>query len=261
MPEAHVEAPTVGSIILAGVLLKLGLFALIKFSYPIFYIGNEYFGSFAVTISCLSVLYASLSTLIQIDMKKLVAYSSVAHMNFCVLGLFTNLGIGWVGSFLMMLSHGFVSSALFFCIGVLYDRYKTRSFLYYGGLLRFMPLFSFSFFIMVLANMGFPGTFNFISEVLVLFSVVSYDLVLSVLIGSSMVFSAAYCLSLYTNLMLLEVNGFFVKSYADLSRREFFVVFLLLVLTILFGLFPNLIILPIDLNLIVYSDVTRLILH
>lgn len=259
MPEAHVEAPTVGSIILAGILLKLGVFALLKFAYPVFYVGNTICVIFVGVFSGLSVLYASFATILQSDMKKLVAYSSIAHMNFCVLGLFTGTFIGWAGGFLIMLAHGFVSTALFLCVGVLYDRYKTRSFLYYGGLQRLMPLFSVFSFLLNLANMGFPGTFNFVSEILVLFGIVGLDLLIGFLVGVSTVFSAVYSLSLYTNLFLLDVKGSIISFYADITKREFFLLFFSVVFVIFFGLFPNFILFPLENNFAVYADSTRLI--
>ena len=156
-----------------------------------------------------------------------------------------------------MLSHGFVSSALFLCIGMLYDRYKTRSFIYYGGLIRLMPVFSVFFFVFVLANMAFPGTFNFIAEIFILLGLVGTDLFLGFFSGSSMVFSAAYCLSLYTNLVLLEINTFFVKYYSDVSKREFFMLSVLCVFVLFLGLFPNFVILPVEGLAYNYSDFLR----
>lgn len=147
-----------GSIILAGVLLKLGLFALFKFVFPGFAASSVVYVPLVLVVALIGIVYASCSTLAQIDMKKLVAYSSVAHMNFAVLGMFSFNFYGLAGSILLMLGHGLVSSGLFLCVGSLYDRYKTRLFLYYGGLVRVMPAFSFFFFTLVLANMSFPGT-------------------------------------------------------------------------------------------------------
>lgn len=153
-----------------------------------------------------------------------------------------------------MLSHGFVSSGLFLCVGSLYDRYKTRLFIYYGGLIRLMPIFSSFFFILVLANMSFPGTFSFIGELLIFFGFVFSNAMLCLFAGATMVFSAAYSLALYTHTMLGGLNFFFVKYYSDLSRREFFIIGSLVFLTIFFGIFPNLIIFLIEANSPFYLD-------
>jgi NADH:ubiquinone oxidoreductase subunit 4 (subunit M) len=146
LPEAHVEAPTVGSVLLAGVLLKLGTYAVVRFLYPLFPEASMYFTPLVICFAAIAVIYSSLTTLVQVDMKKLVAYSSVAHMNLVVLGLFTLNFAGYIGAIMLMLSHGIISSALFICVGVLYDRYKTRLLVYLGGLARLMPIFAFLFF-------------------------------------------------------------------------------------------------------------------
>jgi proton-translocating NADH-quinone oxidoreductase chain M len=254
LPEAHVEAPTAGSVILAGILLKLGLFALLKFIFPSFAAASLLYSPVVFLLALIGVVYASCSTLIQIDIKKMVAYSSVAHMNFAVLGMFTFNLYGLVGSVLLMFSHGFVSSGLFLCVGSLYDRYKTRLFIYYGGLIRLMPIFSVFFFILVLANMSFPGTFSFIGELLIFFGLICSNIFFCFLSGTTMVFSAAYSLALFTYTILGNLNYFFVKYYSDLSRREFFLIGLLVFFTLLFGVFPNLIILLVEGNLSLYLD-------
>lgn len=202
----------------------------------------------------MGIVYASCSTVVQIDMKKLVAYSSVAHMNFAVLGMFSFNFYGLVGSISLMLSHGLVSSGLFICVGALYDRYKTRLFLYYGGLVRYMPLFSVFFFTLVLANMSFPGTFSFIGEVLIFFGLILINVLVCIISGFTMVLSAAYSLALYTHTMLGNINVFFVKYFSDVSRREFFILFTLVSLTVLLGIFPNLIVIVAESNLSFYLD-------
>lgn len=254
LPEAHVEAPTAGSVILAGVLLKLGLFALLKFVFPSFASASAIYMPLVVFVSLIGIVYASCSTLAQIDMKKLVAYSSVAHMNFAVLGMFSFNFYGLVGSVALMLSHGLVSSGLFLCVGALYDRYKTRLFIYFGGLMRVMPVFSFLLFILILANMSFPGTFSFIGEVLIFFGLIFVNFFLCFCSGITMVLSAAYSLLFYTNTMLGSMNPFFVRYFSDLTRREFFIIGNLVFLTLLFGIFPNLILFPIESNLSLYLD-------
>lgn len=254
LPEAHVEAPTVGSIILAGVLLKLGLFALFKFVFPGFAVSSVVYVPLVLAIALVGIIYASCSTLAQIDMKKLVAYSSVAHMNFAVLGMFSFNFYGLVGSILLMLGHGLVSSGLFLCVGSLYDRYKTRLFLYYGGLIRLMPAFSLFFFTLVLANMSFPGTFNFVGELLIFFGLIFVNILVCILSGSTMVLSAAYSLALYTHAVLGNLNYVFVKFFSDTSKREFYMLSVLSLLTILFGIFPNLIAFVVESNLSFYLD-------
>lgn len=254
LPEAHVEAPTGGSVILAGVLLKLGLFALLKFLFPALPIASITYTPLVFLLALLGILFASCSTLSQIDMKKLVAYSSVAHMNFAVLGLFSFNSYGLVGSILLMLAHGLVSSGLFICVGVLYDRYKTRLFLYYGGLIRLMPNFSVCFFVLVLANMSFPGTFNFIGEVLIFFGLIFVNFFTCFVAGFTMVFSAAYSLALFNHTMLGNLSFAFIKYYSDLSKREFYMLGGLSFLTVFFGIFPNFIINAVDGNMPLYLD-------
>ena len=161
LPEAHVEAPTTGSILLAGILLKLGTYGFIRFLIPLFPYALKFFTPFVFVICLISIIYGSFSTIRQIDLKKIIAYSSIVHMNFCIIGLFTNNIEGIFGSFFLMISHGLVSGALFFCIGILYDRYHTRILYYYGGLVQVMPIFSVIFLIFILSNMGFPGTSGF----------------------------------------------------------------------------------------------------
>lgn len=190
LPEAHVEAPTVGSVILAGVLLKLGTYAVIKFLFPLFLAASMYYAPLVLTLSVLGIVYASLTTMTQIDMKKIVAYSSVAHMNYVVIGLFVFNVPAFVGAMFLMLSHGLVSSGLFMLVGFLYERYKTRLLLYFGGLARMMPMLTVCFFVFVLANMSFPGTFSFVGEFLVLMGAIMKSTVIGVLAASGMIFAA-----------------------------------------------------------------------
>lgn len=233
------EAPTVGSVLLAGILLKLGLFGLIKFLFPIFPYGTAVFSPFVIVLALIGVIYASISTIVQIDMKKLVAYSSIAHMNFVVLGLFVFNFQGFVGGLSLMISHGLVSSGLFLCVGVLYERYKTRLFIYLGGLHRVMPLFNLFFFIFLLANMSFPGTSSFIGEFTILVGIALKNLLICLLSAFTMVFAAAYSLLLYTHVMLGTLNSAFIKKFADLTRREFFYLGLLAFFVLFFGIYPD----------------------
>jgi NADH:ubiquinone oxidoreductase subunit 4 (subunit M) len=171
LPEAHVEAPTVGSVLLAGVLLKLGVFAILRFLIPIFPVETQYFSPLVMVFALMGIIYVSLTTIRQIDLKKIIAYASVAHMNYVVLGVFGTNILSLTGAIFLMIGHGIVSAGLFFMIGFLYDRYKTRNIRYYRGLISFMPLYGLFLFILSLANMSFPGTCNFIGESIILFGV------------------------------------------------------------------------------------------
>jgi proton-translocating NADH-quinone oxidoreductase chain M len=192
LPEAHVEAPTAGSVILAGVLLKLGGYGFLRFSIPMFPEASIFFKPLIYLLSVIAIIYVSLTTLRQIDLKKIIAYSSVAHMAFVTLGIFTFNLQAIEGSILLMLSHGLVSSALFMCVGILYDRHKTRIIKYYSGLLQVMPLFITIFFIFTLANLSFPTTSGFIGEFLVLVGLFQTNKFITFLASTGMVLGAAY---------------------------------------------------------------------
>lgn len=252
LPEAHVEAPTTGSILLAGILLKLGTYGFMRFLIPLFPYALKFFTPFVFIICLISIIYGSFGTIRQIDLKKIIAYSSVVHMNFCIIGLFTNSIEGIFGSFFLMISHGIVSGALFFCIGVLYDRYHTRILYYYGGLVQVMPIFSVIFLIFILSNMGFPGTSGFIGEILVLIAIFSVNFKIAFLISTSMVFSAIYSLWLYNRIIFGEIKNFFIlkddfyfkkwfKKFADITKREFFIILPLILLNFILGFYPNLV--------------------
>jgi len=232
LPEAHVEAPTVGSVLLAGILLKLGTYAIVRFLFPIFPESSMYFAPFIMALAVCAVIYSSLTTLMQVDMKKIVAYSSVAHMNFVILGLFTFNFPGFIGAVILMLSHGIVSSALFICVGVLYERYKSRLLVYMGGLARIMPLFTFMFFGFTLGNMAFPGTFSFIGEFLILLGLFFKNSSIGVLAGLSVIFSAGYSLILYSHTMNGSLRSFVIKYYSDIVNRELFILSVLFILMV-----------------------------
>jgi NADH:ubiquinone oxidoreductase subunit 4 (subunit M) len=176
LPEAHVEAPTVGSVLLAGVLLKLGIFAVLRFLIPIFPVETQYFAPLVSIFALIGILYISLTTIRQIDLKKIIAYASVAHMNYVVLGVLGTNAMSLSGSIFLMVGHGIVSAGLFFMVGFLYDRYKTRNIRYYRGLVSFMPLYALFLFVFSLANMSFPGTCNFIGEAIILFGVIQNNI-------------------------------------------------------------------------------------
>lgn len=239
LPEAHVEAPTAGSVLLAGVLLKLGTYGFMRFSLPLFPEASKYFTPLLLTIGIIGIIYASCTTLRQIDLKKIVAYSSVAHMSLVIVGLFSDSLYGLEGALYLMLSHGIVSSGLFLCVGVLYDRYHTRIIRYYGGMTLFMPLFSFLFLSFSLANMGFPGTSAFVGEFLILISVFFNNTFSAFVASVGVVLSAAYSMWCYNRVMFGPASSYITK-FADVNSREFFYLFILIALVVVFGVFPDL---------------------
>jgi len=236
LPEAHVEAPTIGSIILASLLLKLGSFGFWKFTIPLFWYGVAYFSLFIDALSILSIVYASLATIRQIDMKKIIAYSSIAHMNLIVLGLFSLNQHGIDGSIYLMIGHGIVSSALFYCVGVLYDRYHTRLLKYYGGLVILMPWFTIFFLLFTLANMSFPGTSNFIGEFVILLGVFSRNSFAALCGGTGIVLSALYSIWLFNRICFGTLKIRYINKYQDLNLQEFQILFTLFVLQTVLGL-------------------------
>ena len=239
LPEAHAEAPTAGSVILAGVLLKLGGYGFIRFSIPMFPLATIYFTPLIFTLSLIAAIYASLTTIRQIDLKKIIAYSSVAHMGFVTLGLFTLNIQGIEGSLILMLSHGLVSSALFLCIGILYDRHKTRIIKYYSGLVQVMPLFLIFFFLFSFCNIGFPGTSSFIGELLVLVGSFQINTFFTFFISISIILSACYSIWLLNRIGFGSLKIVYLKVFQDISRREFFILAPLLILVFWMGLAPN----------------------
>jgi len=194
LPEAHVEAPTAGSVILAGVLLKLGTYGFIRYSLPLFPEASIYFTPLVYSMGALAVVYASLTSIRQTDLKRIIAYTSVAHMNLVVIGLFSFNIIGLEGALLQSLSHGFVASALFLIIGVVYDRHHTRMVKYYGGLVHIMPLFSAIFLIFTMANIALPGTSSFVGELLILTGIFKTNTTITVLGSTGMILGGAYSL-------------------------------------------------------------------
>lgn len=239
LPEAHVEAPTAGSVILAGILLKLGTYGFLRFSIPLFPDASAYFAPFVYTLSVLGIVYASCTTLRQIDLKKMIAYSSVAHMGFVTLGLFSLNLQGIEGSLLLMLSHGFVASALFLCVGVLYDRHKTRLVKYYGGVVHVMPLFSLVFLIFTLGNLSLPGTSSFVGEFLILAGCFQTNTALTTLAATGMVLGAGYSLWLYNRVVFGNFKLEFLTTFADVNRREFFIFLPFIAAVFWMGVFPE----------------------
>lgn len=240
LPEAHVEAPTIGSVILAGIILKLGIYIYLRlvifsFTYVLIYIIPIIF-----FIATLSLYISSFSAIAQIDIKKIIAYSSIAHMNFSLIGLFSINIISILGSFFMMFGHALTSSALFFSIGMLYDRFKTRIIYYYGGLVVLMPIWVTLFFIFILGNFGFPGTANFVGEFVIFLGSFFFNNFIIICIIYSLFLSLVYSLFLFNRLVYGTLKIEFIRFFSDLSRREFYIVFILLFFVIYFGLFPNL---------------------
>jgi proton-translocating NADH-quinone oxidoreductase chain M len=240
LPEAHVEAPTIGSVILAGVLLKLGIYGLIRFSFVLFPYANIYFSPFVYMIAIISILYSSLTTLRQIDLKRIIAYSSVAHMNFGLLGLFSNTIQGLVGGLILSISHGFVASALFLCIGILYDRHHTRLLKYYSGLALVMPVFSLIFLFFSLSNLGLPGTSSFIGEFLILIGSFRQNYLGSFLGTFGILFGSLYSIWLYNRICFGNLKIQYNSVYFDISRREFFVISPFIFMVLLMGFYPTL---------------------
>jgi NADH-quinone oxidoreductase subunit M len=239
LPDAHVEAPTAGSVILAGVLLKMAGYGFIRFSLGMFPIASSYFAPFIFTLSIIAIIYASLIALVQKDMKKLIAYSSVAHMGFVTLGIFTFTLQGIEGAMIQMISHGIVSAALFLCVGVVYDRIHTREIERYGGLVNRMPLYSFVFMIFIMGSIGLPGTSGFVGEFLVLLAIFSVNTYFAVFATTGVVLAAAYSLWLYRKVIFGSLIKEDLLEILDLSRSEIIILFPLAFLTIFFGFYPQ----------------------
>ncbi|MCL7997528.1 NADH-quinone oxidoreductase subunit M [Brucella sp. 21LCYQ03] len=238
LPDAHVEAPTAGSVILAGILLKLGGYGFLRFSLPMFPLASADFAPFVFALSAIAIVYTSLVALVQEDIKKLIAYSSVAHMGYVTMGIFAANEQGVQGAIFQMLSHGIVSGALFLCVGVIYDRMHTREISAFGGLVNRMPKYAVAFLILTMANVGLPGTSGFIGEFLTLFGVFRVNTWVALFATSGVILSAAYALWLYRNVVFGALTKESLKSILDLTPREKVILYPLVALTIFFGVYP-----------------------
>ena len=239
LPEAHVEAPTIGSVILASLPSKLGGYGFIRILLPLFPLATNFFLPIVYMLALISILYASVISLRQIDMKRIIAYSSIAHMNVVVLGIFSNTLHGIIGAIFLMIAHGLVSGALFLLVGVLYERYHSRLLNYYTGLLQVMPLFSVIFCFFSLANLSLPGTCNFIGEFLNLIGILQANTAVLVLSGMTTIGSAVYSLWLFNRICFGQLKISSIAQYKDLTQKEFFIFLPIIFLTIILGFFPN----------------------
>ena len=239
LPDAHVEAPTAGSVILAGILLKMGGYGFIRFSLPMFPDASQYFAPLIYALSVIAIIYTSLVALVQTDMKKLIAYSSVAHMGFVTMGLFAMTAQGVEGAVFQMVSHGLVSGALFLCVGVVYDRIHTRDIAAYGGLVQRMPRYAVAMMIFTLANIGLPGTSGFIGEFLTLIGTFQVNSWVALLAATGVILSAAYALYLYRRVIFGVLEKPNLMHIPDLSMREIAILAPLVVLTLYYGVHPQ----------------------
>ena len=239
LPDAHVEAPTAGSVILAGVLLKMGGYGFLRFSIPMFPEASEFFSPLVFTLSVVAIIYTSLVALAQDDLKKLIAYSSVAHMGFVTIGIFTLNSQGLEGAIFQMLSHGIVSGALFLCVGVIYDRMHTREIAAYGGLVNRMPKYALVFMVFTMASVGLPATSGFVGEFLVLLGAFYYNTWLAVFATTGVVLGAAYMLYVYRRIIFGKLDKENLMSIKDLSYREIIVFAPLILLVFWMGVYPS----------------------
>ena len=239
LPEAHVEAPTAGSVILAGVLLKLGTYGLIRFSLPLFPEASFYFSPLVYIFAAMGIVYTSFTAIRQTDFKRIIAYTSVAHMNLVILGIFSCNVIGIEGAILQSLSHGFVASALFLIIGVVYDRHGTRMVKYYGGLAHVMPIYIFIFLFFTMANIGLPGTSSFVGEFLILVGSFVTNTSVTFIGATGMIIGGCYSLWLFNRIAYGNLKTQYFNKFLDLNKREFMTFLPLIIGTLVIGLLPN----------------------
>lgn len=239
LPEAHVEAPTSGSVLLAGILLKLGAYGILRFLIPLFYNLLVYYSPIIYTIGIYSMLHVSIIIMRQLDLKRIIAYSSIIHMNLALVGLFTINFYSLLGSIYVLISHGLVSSGLFICVGFLYERYHQRILFYYKGLITIMPVYGTLFFLFILANASLPGMSSFLSEFFTLYGIFEYNKTLIILTFASLFLSSIINFIVFNKIMYGTLNVTKIKYYNDLSTREFVVLIILLILILFFGILPT----------------------
>ena len=248
LPDAHVEAPTAGSVILAGVLLKMGGYGFLRFSIPMLPLASEAYAPLVFTLSCIAVVYTSLVALVQEDMKKLIAYSSIAHMGFVTAAIFSMNETAIAGSIIQMLSHGLVSGALFLCVGVVYDRLHTREISRYGGLATNMPRYALVFMLFTMASVGLPGTSGFVGEFLILYGAFEHNTYVAAFLATGMILGAAYMLYLYRRVVFGALTKDDVKGMLDMSPREIAIFVPLIILTLWMGIYPSTFLDPIEVS-------------
>ena len=257
LPEAHVEAPTAGSVILAGILLKLGSYGFLRFSLPLFPYASVYFTPFIYSFACIAVIYTSLTAIRQTDLKRIIAYASVAHMNLVLIGMFVYNLQGLEGSILQQLSHGLVSGALFLCVGVIYDRHHTRLVKYYSGLAHTMPIYIAIFMFFSMANIALPGTSSFVGEFLILVGAFQTNTTVCVLSATGMILGGGYSLWLFNRVAFGNIKVQYMKAFSDVDKREFATLLPLIVLTLVMGIYPEIFLDPMHVscnNLLAHLD-------
>jgi proton-translocating NADH-quinone oxidoreductase chain M len=240
LPEAHVEAPTAGSVILAGVLLKLGIYGFIRFSLPLFPQASFFFTPLIYSVAVVGIIYTSFTAIRQSDFKRIIAYTSIAHMNLVILGIFSFTNVGIEGAILQSLSHGFVASALFLIIGVIYDRYKTRLVQYYGGLASIMPIYTFIFLFFTMANISFPGTSSFVGEFLVLAGSFKVNRIITFLGSTGVVIGGVYSLWLFNRIAYGNLKIQYTNKFLDVSSKEVIIFIPLMCGALAVGIYPSL---------------------
>lgn len=239
LPEAHVEAPTVGSVLLAGILLKLGVYGFLRFSITLFPTASLYFSPLVYLLSIVGVLYASMSAIRQTDFKRIIAYSSIAHMNLVTIGIFSFNVMGIEGAILQSISHGFVSGGMFLLIGVLYSRYHTRSLQYFGGLVHMMPIYAIFLLIFTLANIALPSTSSFVGEFLILAGIYKTNAAASIISALGVILCGAYSLWLYNRIIFGNLKTEYTLKYQDMELREFIVLIPPFILIFFMGIYPS----------------------
>ena len=251
------EAPTAGSVILAGILLKLGSYGFLRFSLPLFPYASVYFTPFIYSFACIAVIYTSLTAIRQTDLKRIIAYASVAHMNLVLIGMFVYNLQGLEGSILQQLSHGLVSGALFLCVGVIYDRHHTRLVKYYSGLAHTMPIYIAIFMFFSMANIALPGTSSFVGEFLILAGAFQTNTTVCVLSATGMILGGGYSLWLFNRVAFGNIKVQYMKAFSDVDKREFGTLLPLIVLTLVMGIYPEIFLDPMHVscnNLLAHID-------